>query len=133
VKTPYDTLARLRQRELDEKRLELAAAEERVQTVAERLRAIEQQSVAQAEVASALFEFDFSQFRRRLRASSEAAASDRRHAETGLEAARQRGIEAFIAKKAVDLAADRYREVQALRTARSEQARLDEIAARTNR
>ena len=133
MRTPYDTLARLRQRELDEKRLDLAAAEERVQTAAERLQAIEQQSVAQAEVASVLVEFDFSQFRRRLRASAEAAAADRRHAEMGLEAARQRGIEAFIAKKAVDLAADRYREGQELRAARSEQSRLDEIAARTNR
>lgn len=133
MKTPYDTLARLRRRELNERRVQLAAAEDSAQTARLRVEALAQQAVAEMAPADTLPLVDFGAFRRRIIASARDAVSECRSAEDRLEEARRLGIEAFVAKKAVDLAAEGFVEQHALKSARAEQARLDEIAARTRR
>ncbi len=130
MKTPYDTLQRLRRRELDELRLSMAAAESSADAARTRVATLERKIVEEGVVAQALAGIDFSNFAQRLKDETVQAEAERSGAEVRLEAARQLSLEAFVAKKAVDLAADGFVADQAKAGARAEQARLDEIALR---
>lgn len=130
MKTPYDALRRLRRRELDELRLGVAAAEASADAAAAQVATLERKAVEEGALASDLLGFDFSAFTQRIKAETVQAREERSSAEQRLEAVRQRSLQAFVDKKAVDLAADTFVEDRTKAALRTDQARLDEIALR---
>ncbi len=129
MKTPYDAPLRVAERELDEVRAAIGVALGNVQRIEEAAAALAETMVREAAAVAGdrnLAAERFFDRARQQRAQLAVAGDDAR---TRVETLRERAIECYGSRTAIENAAARYRQEAERVAAAAEQAALDDIAA----
>jgi len=129
VKTPYDAPLRVAERELDEVRAAIGVALGNVQRIEEAAAALAETMVREAAAVAGDRNLAAERFfdRARQQRAQLAVAGD--EARTRVETLRERAIECYGSRTAIENAAARYRQEAERVAAAAEQAALDDIAA----
>lgn len=125
--TPYDTAMRIRRREVDRIKIDIAMTVTHIDGLARQDGEIAARIVEERRQASAL-RLPADAWHDRMRSERARIADARRTAEALLATLRARATEAFGALRALEEAASRHREEAARAAAVAEQARLDDVA-----
>ena len=129
MKTPYDAPLRVAERELDEVRAAIGVALGNVQRIEEAAAALAETMVREAAAVAGDRNLAAERFfdRARQQRAQLAVAGD--EARTRVETLRERAIECYGSRTAIENAAARYRQEAERVAAAAEQAALDDIAA----
>jgi len=129
VKTPYDAPLRVAERELDEVRAAIGVALGNVQRIEEAATALAETMVREAAAVAGDRNLAAERFfdRARQQRAQLAVAGD--EARARVETLRERAIECYGSRTAIENAAARYRQEAERVAAAAEQAALDDIAA----
>ncbi|KTF70569.1 hypothetical protein ACNFJ7_16550 [Sphingomonas sp. HT-1] len=128
MKTPYDTALRMQQREVDAVKVAIAAAVERVASLEEEASALQGRTREERVLAHAL-PFDSDAWLALAKRELARLAAEAEAARGRLVQLRAQALEAFGRLRAIEIAAERYRDEQARALEAAEQAAIDDIAA----
>lgn len=130
MKTPYDTVQRLKRQELDDVRQALAAAEAQLEAFAQAIIEADAALRREREVAAAEPMFDIGPYAAAKRAEMIRLTRELARLEDEIERLRASLLLKFEALKPLDFASDDYRAAKRAEAARKELAGFDEVAAR---
>ncbi len=134
MKTPFDAVLRLRQRQIDAMRLSIRAEANQLEALGQRHRAIETSLRDEADLAASDWRCAAPAFGDRMRAQRAQIVHDAVAVGTRLQRLRRDAAKAYGEMAAIEGAADRFRNDAALVAAKAEQAQIDDFsAARFNR
>ncbi len=134
MKTPYDAVLRLLQRQIDAMRLSIAAELNQLEILGQRHQAIETSLRDEALLAASDWRCAAPAFGARMRAARTEIVRDAVAVGTRLGSLRQEAAKAFGEMAAIEGAADRFRSEASLVLAKAEQDQIDDFsAARFNR
>lgn len=128
MKTPYDTALRMQQRDVDAAKVAIAAAAERVAALEQEADALAERAREERVLAHAL-PFDSDLWLARAKHQQARVAAEAEAARGRLAQLREQAQEAFGRLRAIETAAQRYRDEQARALEAAEQAAIDDIAA----
>ncbi|MFV0623239.1 hypothetical protein ACBY01_04395 [Sphingomonas sp. ac-8] len=128
MKTPYDTALRARQREVDDLRTSIGTATQRLAEADAGRLAITEAMVRESRIAAGDWTLSAMPYLARARAERERLAELRRLADAELEALRHQAIESYGSLRALEGAADGFREQADRAAAGVEQASVDDFA-----
>lgn len=128
MKTPFDTALRLQQREMD--RVGMAIGAETGQLVALETARADAEQASAAEAAAAAVDPMMSSFAylSRMRLLRERLEQDRAASAARLDRLRDEAIDVFGSKRAMETAAESFRQVEEQAAATAEQALADDIS-----
>lgn len=128
MKTPYDTALRARQRDVDDLRTAIGGATQRLHEVETQAQAICEAMTRESRLAAGNWTFSPAPYLARARAERERLSEARRLADAELEALRYRARESYGSLRALEGAAEGYRDQAHRDAASAEQAGVDDIA-----
>jgi phage terminase small subunit len=128
MKTPYDTAMRVRQREIDDVRLEISVQVSQLVQIETRHMTIEATLDRETRIAASDSVLSAHAYVERIRRQRAQLAADRANADARLGQLRAKAVAAYGAFKAIESASDSFRN-DAIRTiANAEQSHLDDLA-----
>lgn len=134
MKTPFDAVLRLRQRQIDAMRLSISAEMHQLEILGQRHQAVETSLREEAHLAASDWRCAAPAFGARMRAQRAQIVRDAVVVGSRLGELRQEAAKAFGEMAAIEEAADRFRREADLVVAKAEQAQIDDFsAARFNR
>jgi hypothetical protein len=128
VKTPYDTASRIQQRAVDDVRVAIGAELDRLQSVEETRRAVQNAALREAELAAD--QPMMSSFAYLARMRSERLRLDGQSQEIGrrIDGLRDAAVAAYGSLRAIETAADGFRSDRDRAAAAAEQAGIDDLS-----
>jgi flagellar biosynthesis chaperone FliJ len=134
MKTPFDAVLRLRQREIDAMRLSISAEVNQLENIGRQHHAINASLRDEADLAASDWRFAAPAFGERLRAQRAQLLRDATVVVSRLGGLRREAAKAYGEMAAMEGAADRFRSEADQVVAKAEQAQIDDFsAARFNR
>lgn len=134
MKTPFDAVLRLRQRQIDAMRLAISAEMNQLEAIGQQHHAINVALREEADLAASDWRYAVPAFGARMRAQRAQLVSDAMAIGTRLGELRREAAKAYGEMAAIEGAADRFRDEANQVVARAEQAQIDDFsAARFNR
>ncbi len=127
--TPYDAALRLRQREMDDMRISISVEVNQLLTIERQRDDVDQTVRLEAAVAANDHVFSAHAFIARMRAHREALSRDRATVDARLNSLQQQAAEAYGSLRAIEGAADRYRDEASRLAAAAEQNQIDDFSA----
>jgi len=128
MRTPYDAALRARQREVDELRTAIGEAAQRLAEVEARHQNVADAMVRECQLAAGDWTFSPAPYLARARAERERLAKAKQDADAQFEALRHQAIESFGSLRAMEGAADLFRQEAGRTAAAAEQASVDDFA-----
>ena len=128
MKTPYDTALRALQREVDELRTSLGSANHRLADLEARRQSVCDAMVRESALGAGDWTFSSAPYLARARAERERLSEARRIADAELEALRAQAMETYGSVRAIEGAANIFREEANRAAAGAEQAGVDDFA-----
>jgi hypothetical protein len=128
VKTPYDTALRARQREVDDLRTTIGGAARKVAEAEALAQALSETVAHEKRIAAGDLVFSPVAYLARTRAEASQLHETRRTVTAELDALRQRAIESYGSLRALEGAAQQFRESAERDAATAEQASVDDFA-----
>jgi hypothetical protein len=134
MKTPFDAVLRLRQRQIDAMRLSISAEVNQLEFIGQRHHAINASLRDEADLAASDWRYAAPAFGARMRAQRAQLVSDAIAVGSRLGGLRREAAKAYGEMAAIEGAADRFRSDANHIVAKAEQAQIDDFsAARFNR
>lgn len=129
MKTPYDTALRALQREVDDLRVSIGAAADRLMQVETLRQAMSDAIRAEAALAASDWTLSPEAYLILAHAERDRLAAERRQADARLEALRRQAMDSYGSLRAMEEAASVYRADTARAAATVEQAAVDDFAS----
>ncbi|SEI77749.1 flagellar export protein FliJ [Sphingomonas sp. OV641] len=129
MKTPYDPALRVLQREMDDMRASIGVAADQLAQLERHRAAITASIGSEQMLASSDWSMPATAYFSRARAERKRLAHDAAAASTRLAALRDKAVESYGSLRAVETAADDYRENATRALANADQARIDDFAS----
>lgn len=127
--TPYDAALRLRQREMDDMRVSISVQVERLAGIESSREQIDISVQRERAVASTEWGFSAHAFVARMQKQRDALSRDRAIVDDQLTGLRLQATEAYGSLRAIEGAAERYRDEADRIAATAEQGRIDDFSA----
>lgn len=127
--TPYDAALRLRQREMDDMRVSISVEVNQLIAIERRRDDVDQAVRVETAIAANDHVFSAHAFIARMRAQREALCRDRATVDARLDSLQRQAAEAYGSLRAIEGAADRYRDEASRIAATAEQSQIDDFSA----
>jgi hypothetical protein len=129
MKTPYDTALRVQQREIDDMRVAINVQVNVLNQVERSREAVNEKIVSEAAIAASDIGMSSHAYIARMRAEQSRLSNDQAAISARLGQLRSKAVAAYGAFRAVETAADGFRDEAVRASANAEQAGMDDFAA----
>lgn len=129
MKTPFDAAMRVRRREIDTAQVAINIQVNQLVQIEDHHNTVESTLSKESEIAAANHALSAHAYIERMRALRERLAGERAEADLALGRLRTRALAAYGDFKAIESAADAYRDDETRKIAIGEQGHLDDISA----